>query len=181
MREESAHLLGEEKGDQCEDQETRVDGVVDVSSNGVLAESLQNHTEEAKDHLQQAQKSIAVIAVKSHSPYLLSRMTEDDDEEDEVTLFTKDPVVDYVPCNEPLSSDLLLKPEHITSTPSLVTVDMETDQSAVVVEKVNEEALVQLETGHQTQPKLEERTADDQVRFGGCSYVLGGGRSRGGA
>ena len=159
MTEESAHLLGEEQVEPGEDQGAETD-VAPASENGVLARSPQCLGEQTSDSLQEPQEAIAVIAVKSHSPYLLSRMSEEEEEEGE-TAHPEDPVAIHVPCVGPPGGDVTLHhPEHNTLAPTLVTVDEAGSHPVVVVEEVNETGSGE-EMGQQVQSEVEQIAVGD--------------------
>ena len=164
LGEESAHL-GEEQVEPSDDQEVQAVSMAAVAENG-LAESLQCQKEQTSDYLQEPQEAIAIIAVKSHSPYLLSRMSEDEEEEE--TAHNEDPVVIHVPCTEPLSGGAASHhPEHSIHTPSVATFGGEGSQPVVVVEEVNGRGgVVGEEAIQQAQPEVQWMPVDDLGSLG---------------
>ena len=140
ITEESAHLLGEEQVEPNNDPEVEADvAIATVSANGQRAMSPPLcPKEETSDFHQEAQEAIAVIAVKSHSPYLLSRMS-DDEEEEEEKAHVEDTVVVHVPTDGPSTGgEAIHQPDCDTLGPSLVSFDGEYRHPAVVVEEVND-------------------------------------------
>ena len=138
ITEESAHLLGEEQVEQNNDQEVEAD-VATVSANDQRAMSPPLcPKEETSDLHQEAEEAIAVIAVKSHSPYLLSRVSDDEEEEAEKAPI-EDPVVIHVPtAGPPIGDEAIHQSDWDTLGPSLVSFDGEYRHPAVVVEEVND-------------------------------------------
>lgn len=138
ITEESAHLLGEEQVEQNNDQEVEVD-VATVSVNDQRAVSPPLcPKEKTSDLRQEAEEAIAVIAVKSHSPYLLSRMSDDEEEEVEKAP-VEDPVVIHVPtAGPPIGDEAIHQSDCDTLGPSLVSFDGEYRHPTVVVEEVND-------------------------------------------
>ena len=138
ITEESAHLLGEEQVEQNNDQEVEVD-VATVSVNDQRAVSPPLcPKEKTSDLRQEAEEAIAVIAVKSHSPYLLSRMSDDEEEEAEKAP-VEDPVVIHVPtAGPPIGDEAIHQSDWDTLGPSLVSFDGEYRHPTVVVEEVND-------------------------------------------
>ena len=174
MSEESAHLLGEGQVEPSEDQAAETD-LAAVSANGELASPTQCPKEQTSNSFHEPQEAIAVIAVKSHSPYLLSRIIDDDEEEEEAeTAHTEDAVVIHVPCAGPSGGDVTLHhPEHNTLTPTLVLVDGEERHQAVAVEEVTEKDGGE-EMGHLVQTEVEQIAVDDLDSLGDVPVYLEG-------